>query len=68
MAQNDQLSPWWSATRHADVRLFSASMDAVQLPLLKSDWDRRSAAPNCRAMQAAIHAKFKIDHFRSRDR
>jgi lysyl-tRNA synthetase class 2 len=29
MARNDQLSPWWSAARHADVRPFLAARSAV---------------------------------------
>jgi lysyl-tRNA synthetase class 2 len=29
MAQNDQFSPWWSATRHADVRPFLTARSAV---------------------------------------
>ncbi len=29
MADNDQLSPWWSAARHADVRPFLAARGAI---------------------------------------
>src|SRR3981081_3098779 len=29
MADDDQLSPWWSATRHADVRPFLAARGAI---------------------------------------
>src|SRR3982074_2571045 len=29
MADDDQLSPWWSATRHADIRPFLAARSAV---------------------------------------
>src|SRR3982074_964892 len=29
MADDDQLSPWWSATRHADIRPFLAARAAV---------------------------------------
>src|ERR1700723_3410791 len=29
MAGNDQLSPWWSAARHADVRPFLAARSAI---------------------------------------
>src|ERR1700720_1463072 len=29
MAQNDQLSPWWSATPHADIRPFLAARSAI---------------------------------------
>ena len=29
MAENDQLSPWWSAARHADIRPFLAARSAV---------------------------------------
>src|SRR3981189_2796945 len=29
MAENDQLSPWWSATRHADVRPFLTARSAI---------------------------------------
>jgi len=29
MADHDQLSPWWSATRHADIRPFLAARSAI---------------------------------------
>src|SRR3981189_3364993 len=29
MARNDQISPWWSATRHADVRPFLTARSAI---------------------------------------
>src|SRR4030088_3263644 len=29
MADDDQLSPWWSATRHADIRPFLAARSAI---------------------------------------
>jgi lysyl-tRNA synthetase class 2 len=29
MAEHDQLSPWWSATRHADIRPFLAARSAI---------------------------------------
>src|SRR6195256_641607 len=29
MADQDQLSPWWSATRHADIRPFLAARSAI---------------------------------------
>ncbi len=29
MAENDQLSPWWSAARHADIRPFLAARGAI---------------------------------------
>src|SRR6267143_1508706 len=29
MARNDQISPWWSATRHADIRPFLAARSAI---------------------------------------
>jgi lysyl-tRNA synthetase class 2 len=29
MAENDQISPWWSAARHADIRPFLAARSAI---------------------------------------
>src|SRR4030081_3573697 len=29
MADHDQLSPWWSATRHSDIRPFLAARSAI---------------------------------------
>src|SRR5437879_12433437 len=29
MAENDQLSPWWSASRHADIRPFLVARSAI---------------------------------------